>query len=510
MIQITGLTKVHRRGAPPALLDLTFDTRPGTVTALLGDEGAGKTTAIRLMVELERGRGAALFDGRTYRRLRRPETRVGLVPDAGPSCPGHPGRKAADHLRMLAAAIGVPARRADDLLEQARLAGVASHRLRSFSPGMNRRLALATALLGDPQALLLDDPTAGLPPRSTEWLHAFLRSFAAAGGTVLLTTRSPQEAGAVSDRVITLVRGRQVADQSASEFRGTRLCPEVVVRGPQTARFADLLLARGARVRPDGRSGIAVGGLARTEIGELAHRHGILLHELADRAIGRPPPHPVLPSGSGRSGEVVRLHRTEPVPSSPISSPSPPSQPSPLSQSSPSPAPQDDNGAARHRPGALPTVGAPTTGPRPRPVPAPAGSATPPSALSSTPPFPRSGRPPAPTAAPAPAPAPAPAAPAPAPAAPAPAPAAPAPAPAAPAPAPAALACAAPAPAAAPAAEDPPTRPLPPVRPGPGLPAATSPTTRTAPAVPTAHPHPAPDESARPVSDGDHHRSEAP
>ncbi|MEV7178187.1 ABC transporter ATP-binding protein [Kitasatospora sp. NPDC093679] len=476
MIQITGLTKVHRRGAPPALLDLTFDTRPGTVTALLGDEGAGKTTAIRLMVELERGRGAALFDGRTYRRLRRPETRVGLVPDAGPSCPGHPGRKAADHLRMLAAAIGVPARRADDLLEQARLAGVASHRLRSFSPGMNRRLALATALLGDPQALLLDDPTAGLSPRSTEWLHAFLRSFAAAGGTVLLTTRSPQEAGTVSDRVITLVRGRQVADQSASEFRGTRLCPEVVVRGPQTARFADLLLARGARVRPDGRSGIAVGGLARTEIGELAHRHGILLHELADRAIGRPLPHPVLPAGSGRSGEVVRLHRTEPVPSSPISSPSPPSQPSPQpsppSQFSPSPAPQDDNGAARHRPGALPTVGAPTTGPRPRPAPAPTWSATPPSALSSvlssTSPFPRSGRPPAPTAA------------------------------------------SAPAPAAAPTAEDPPTRPLPPVRPGPGLPAAITPTARTAPTAPTAHPHPAPDESARPVSDGDHHRSEAP
>uniref|UniRef100_UPI001331784D ABC transporter ATP-binding protein n=1 Tax=Streptomyces sp. NRRL B-24484 TaxID=1463833 RepID=UPI001331784D len=427
MIQITGLTKVHRRGGPPALLDLTFDTRPGTVTALLGDEGAGKTTAIRLMVELERGRGAALFDGRTYRRLPRPETRVGLVPEIGPSCPGHPDRKAADHLRMLAAAIGVPARRADDLLEQTRLAGVASHRLRTFSPGMNRRLALATALLGDPQALLLDEPTAGLSPRSTEWLHSFLRSFAAAGGTVLMTTRSPQEAGTVSDRVITLVRGRQVADLGAADFRATRLCPEVVVRGPQVARLADLLLAQGARVRSDGRSGIAVGGLARAEIGELAHRHGVLLHELADRAIGRPPPRPVLPTGSGRSGAVVRLHPT-PAPPATGSAPPPP-VPAPV----PLPASPHASGTARNRPGVLPTAGAPSPQPRPtesrtaqpratepRPTesrtaqprtptartvptaapagPAPIESARPPSVPSPTPPFPRTDRPTAPPA----------------------------------------------------------------------------------------------------------------
>ncbi|MEV8096121.1 ATP-binding cassette domain-containing protein [Kitasatospora sp. NPDC085879] len=380
MIQITGLTKVHRRNGPPALLDLTFDTRPGTVTALLGDEGAGKTTAIRLMVELERGRGAALFDGRTYRRLHRPETLVGLLPDTGAACPGHPGRRAADHLRMLAAAIGVPPRRADDLLEQTRLAGVAGHRLRTFSPGMNRRLALATALLGDPRALLLDAPTAGLSPRGTEWLHSFLRSFAAAGGTVLLTTRSPQEAGALADRVITLVRGRQAADQGAAEFRGTRLRPEVVVRGPQMARLADLLLARGARVRPDGRSAIAVGGLVRAEIGELAHRHGILLHELADRAVGRPLPHPVLPAGSGRSGEVVRLHRT-PFPHTPM-----PHAPAP-----PSPADGVPT-TARHRPGGLPTVGAPTVGSRTTPlrsVPAPSPFAPVPAATPT-----RSGRPP--------------------------------------------------------------------------------------------------------------------
>ncbi|MFB7475716.1 ATP-binding cassette domain-containing protein [Kitasatospora sp. NPDC056184] len=310
MIQITGLTKVYRRGVPPAVLDLTFEARPGTVTALLGPEGAGKSTALRLMVELERGRGVTLFDGRTYRRLRRPEHEVGVVL-AGPGGAsgaadhaGHPDRKARGHLRMLAAAVGVPARRADELLEQIRLAAVADQRLRTFSPGMHRRLALAAALLGEPGALLLDAPTEGLSPRNVEWFHSFLRSFGAAGGTVLATTRSPQEAARFADRVITLDEGRMAADQAVSEFRRTRISPEVAVRGPQMARLADLLTGHGAKVRRDGGAGLAVAGIGRTEIGELAYRHGILLHELADRVVEQPAPRAALPTGSGRSGHL--------------------------------------------------------------------------------------------------------------------------------------------------------------------------------------------------------------
>ncbi|MEV4616334.1 ABC transporter ATP-binding protein [Kitasatospora sp. NPDC049258] len=302
MIQITGLTKAYRRRRPPALLDLTFDARPGAVTALLGAEGAGKTTAVRLMVELERGQGVTLFGGRTYRELRRPEREVGVLLAAGAA--GHPGQQALTHLRMLAAAVGVPARRADELLEQTRLATVADHRLRSFSPGMNRRLALAGALLGSPATLLLDAPTEGLSPRTAEWFHSFLRSFAVAGGTVLVTTRVPEEAAALADRVITLDQGRLTADQPVTEFRRARLRSEVAVRGPQMARLADLLVAQGVEVRPDGTAGIAVSGIARTEIGELAYRHGILLHELADRVVDQPVPHPTLPAASGRSGQV--------------------------------------------------------------------------------------------------------------------------------------------------------------------------------------------------------------
>ncbi|MER5638695.1 ATP-binding cassette domain-containing protein [Kitasatospora sp. NPDC002227] len=348
MIQSTGLTKVYRRGRPPALLDLSFDTRPGMVTALLGAEEAGKTTALRLMVELERGQGITLFGGQTYRRLRRPEREVGVLLAGGHPLVGHPGRRARGHLRMLAGAVGVPGRRADELLEQTRLAGVAEHRLRSFSPGMHRRLALATALLGDPHTLLLDCPTEDLSPRNVEWFHSFLRSYSVSGGTVLVTTRTPQEAALLADRVITLDHGRLLADQPVSEFRRTRLHPEVVVRGPQMARLADLLTEQGAQVRRDSGVGIAVSGAGRTEIGELAYRHGILLHELADRVVEQPltrPPRPTLPGGSGRSGHV-QLHPQ----------PNPGSEPRPAPVPDLAQAPEPQSAASADTLGAAPAV----------------------------------------------------------------------------------------------------------------------------------------------------------
>jgi len=290
MFQAIGLTKSYRRGRPPAVLDLSFDARAGQVTALLGPVGSGRTTALLLALGLERGQGAALFDGRPYRRIKRPEREVGAVLSEQYRCPRHPGRRARAHLRMIAAATGVPARRADQLLEQTRLAPAADDRLRTFSPGINRRLALAEALLADPGTLLLDEPTHELSPKNVEWYHAVLRAFAAGGGTVLVSVRSPQEAALLADRVVTLEQGRLLADQPVSEFLRTRLQDEVSVSGPQVGRLADLLTESGAQVRRESGTRIAVSGATRTEIGELAYRHGVLLHELTDHVVTRPGP----------------------------------------------------------------------------------------------------------------------------------------------------------------------------------------------------------------------------
>jgi ABC-2 type transport system ATP-binding protein len=316
MFQAIGLTKSYRRGRPPAVLDLSFDAREGQVTALLGPVGAGRSTALRLALGLERGQGVALFDGRPYRRIAQPEREVGVVLAEPPGrMARHPGRRARAHLRMMAAATGVPARRADQLLEQTRLAPAAEHRLRTFSPGMNKRLSLAEALLGDPRTLLLDEPTHGLSPKNTEWFHAFLRAFAAGGGTVLVTLRYPREAAVLADRVVTLDLGCARADQPIAEFLHTRPHGEVSVAGPQVGRLADLLARAGARVHRESGTRISVGGVARTEIGELAYRHGILLHELAGGATGATVAAGVAVEQLVR--QPVRAPKTDPVPAVP-------------------------------------------------------------------------------------------------------------------------------------------------------------------------------------------------
>jgi ABC-2 type transport system ATP-binding protein len=327
MFQAIGLTKSYRRGRPPAVLDLSFDARPGQVTVLLGPVGSGRTTALLLALGLERGQGTALFDGRPYRRIKRPEREVGAVLAEQYRCPRHPGRRARAHLRMVAAATGVPARRADQLLEQTRLAPAAEDRLRTFSPGMNRRLALAEALLADPGTLLLDEPTHELSPKNVEWFHAVLRAFAAGGGTVLMALRSPQEAAALADRVVTLEQGRLLADEPAGEFLRTRLQDEVSVSGPQVGRLADLLTEGGARVRRESGTRISVSGASRTEIGELAYRHGVLLHELTDHVVTRPAPRPVgaTAAAPGNPGNPL----APPTPTPPTPTPPTPTPPTP-------------------------------------------------------------------------------------------------------------------------------------------------------------------------------------
>ncbi|MFB7209641.1 ATP-binding cassette domain-containing protein [Streptomyces sp. NPDC056255] len=285
MLQAIGLTSTPRRGLRAAVDDLTFEARPGHVTALLGVPGSGKTAALRLMLELDAGRGVTYFRGRPMHRIPHPAREVGVLLG---DVPGHPVRTARGQLRMLCAAGGVPAARADELLELVGLAGLRDQRIGTLSLGMDRRLALASALLGDPHTLVLDDPTEGLAPREGCWMHGLLQAHAARGGTVLYSTADPKEAARAADRVVTIDGGRLVADQDAYDFSRTRLRPRVAVRTPHAARLAAVVSreARAARrsveVVTEAGGRLAVYGSSCAEIGDTAFRHGLPVHQLAD------------------------------------------------------------------------------------------------------------------------------------------------------------------------------------------------------------------------------------
>ncbi|MEV6503833.1 ABC transporter ATP-binding protein [Streptomyces prunicolor] len=285
MIQAFGLTSNARKEHPPAVDDVSFEARAGRVTALLGAPGAGKTAALRLMLELQQGRGITYFRGRPLHRIAHPSREVGVLLG---DVPGHPARSVRGHLRMLCAAAGVPARRADEVLEVVGIVSLRDERLGSLARGMDRRLGLACALLSDPHTLVLDEPADALSARESRWLYGMLRAHAAQGGTVLFTTADPKEAARSADRVVTLEQGRLVADQDAGDFARTRLRPRVAVRSPHANRLAALLTkeARTAHrsvevVREDGNR-LSVYGSTCADVGETAFRHDILVHQLAD------------------------------------------------------------------------------------------------------------------------------------------------------------------------------------------------------------------------------------
>lgn len=327
MIQAIGLTSNPRKELPPAVDDVSFEAHSGRVTALLGATGAGKSTVLRLMLELQQGRGVAYFRGRPLHRIAHPSREVGVLLG---DVPGHPARTVRGHLRMLCAAAGLPTRRADEVLEVVGLASLREARLSTLSRGMDRRLGLACALLSDPHTLVLDDPAHGLAVREGRWLHGIMRAHADQGGTVLFTTGDPKEAARTADRVLTLEQGRLVADQEVSEFSRTRLRPRVAVRTPYAARLEALLAkeARTARrsveIVPEGGNRLSVYGSTCAEVGEVAFRHGILVHQLAEE-IGDMVPVPQMrpvavedgpdrgeaaPGSVEEAGEPLETHRT--------------------------------------------------------------------------------------------------------------------------------------------------------------------------------------------------------
>ncbi|MFJ5309629.1 ATP-binding cassette domain-containing protein [Streptomyces sp. NPDC088350] len=323
MIQAFGLTSTARKEHPPAVDDVSFEARAGRVTALLGAPGAGKTAALRLMLELQQGRGITYFRGRPLHRIAHPSREVGVLLG---DVPGHPARSVRGHLRMLCAAAGVPARRADEVLEVVGLVSLRAERLGSLARGMDRRLGLACALLSDPHTLVLDEPADDLSARESRWLYGMLRAHAAQGGTVLFTTAEPKEAARSADRVVTLEQGRLVADQEAADFARTRLRPRVAVRTPHAARLAALLTkeARTAHrsvevVREEGNR-LSVYGSTCADVGETAFRHDILVHQLADEVGDMGPGAGATPYGEGEAIDESRESCTSSTAEMPTSS----------------------------------------------------------------------------------------------------------------------------------------------------------------------------------------------
>ncbi|MBD0744611.1 ATP-binding cassette domain-containing protein [Streptomyces sp. CBMA152] len=334
MLQAIGLTSAPRRDRPPEVDDLTFEALPGRITALLGAPGSGKTMALRLMLELEPGRGVTYFRGRPLHRVAHPAREVGtLLGDV----PGHPARTVRGQLRLMCAVAGVPVTRAEEMLHVVGLDGLGDQRLGTLSLGMDRRLGLAAALLGDPHTLVLDEPAEDLSPRDNSWLYGLLRGHADHGGTVLCTFSDPKEAARVADRVVTVDGGRLVADQDAVAFARTRLRPRVAVATPHAARLGALVSreARAARrsvevVAEDG-AHLSVYGTTCAEVGETAFRNGVLVHRLTEEfGETNPPPPPAPrpaepPSPPGEATSALPVTDTLNGYSAPTNLPAPPS-----------------------------------------------------------------------------------------------------------------------------------------------------------------------------------------
>ncbi|MDA0567906.1 ATP-binding cassette domain-containing protein [Streptomonospora sp. S1-112] len=278
MIDVRHLTK--RFGRTVAVDDLSFRAEPGHVTGFLGPNGAGKSTTMRMVLGLDAPTsGEALVNGRPYTSIRHPLREVGALLDAG-AVDG--GRSALNHLRWLARSNGIDARRVPEVLERVGLAGAARKRVRAFSLGMRQRLGIAAALLGDPAVLLFDEPVNGLDLDGVRWIRALMRSLADDGRTVLLSSHLMSEVSLIADRLVVIGQGRLIADTTLDELE-RRFDQGVDVRSPRAAELAEALRAAGGEVAPAGAGGLTVRGLEPAEIGDLAARHGLPVHEVARR-----------------------------------------------------------------------------------------------------------------------------------------------------------------------------------------------------------------------------------
>lgn len=283
MIQVRGLTK--RFGSTTAVDNLSFDVRPGIVTGFLGPNGAGKSTAMRMILGLDiPDSGSALIKGRRYVDLKKPLTTVGALLDAGAR---HPKRSASNHLRWIAAANNLPARRVNHVLKVVGLSNQGSKPAGGFSLGMGQRLGLAVALLGDPEYLVLDEPINGLDPQGIKWVRDLLRSLAAEGRGILVSSHLLSEMSMTADQLVVIGKGRLIADMPTGEFVARNSQSTVMVRTPEPQRLHDLFTHNGIMFQmvqnATGQMAFELTGLNTDQVGDLAYCADIPLSELTQR-----------------------------------------------------------------------------------------------------------------------------------------------------------------------------------------------------------------------------------
>ncbi|MFJ4715254.1 ATP-binding cassette domain-containing protein [Streptomyces sp. NPDC088785] len=280
-IDVQNLTKEY--GAKRAVDRLSFRVEPGRVTGFLGPNGAGKSTTMRLALGLARPTaGTVLVGGRPYAAHAAPLRRVGALLDPQAA---HGARTARDHLLALAVGNGLPARRVDDVLEQAGIAAVARRRVKTFSLGMRQRLGIAAALLGDPDVVLLDEPANGLDPEGIVWIRELLRDLAREGRTVLVSSHLMNETATFADHLVVLGRGRLLADLPMPDFIAAHSTRRAHVRTTDPERLRALLTRAGHTVTlaADGRC--TVDGARAAEIGARAAADGLPVLELVDEQV---------------------------------------------------------------------------------------------------------------------------------------------------------------------------------------------------------------------------------
>jgi len=274
-VEVRELTK--RYGSTTAVDGLSFTIRRGAITGFLGPNGAGKSTTLRALLGLVHPTaGDARVEGAPYAKLHDPLGTVGAVLESESF---HPGRSGGNHLRVQAAAAGLPAERVDEVLATVELTDAARRRVGGYSLGMRQRLSVAGALLGKPRLLVLDEPANGLDPEGIRWLRTFLRTFAADGGTVLISSHVLPEVAQIVDEVVIIHRGRLVAQEPLEALTARSAAGAVVVKSPEAARLHEALSRAGLEVVPVGDTELRVAGAAE-RVGEVAAAEGIVLHEL--------------------------------------------------------------------------------------------------------------------------------------------------------------------------------------------------------------------------------------